>query len=192
MVLVGGLCFIGVGRINEVLDWDTPLVLQALIGTAVITVVEFASGCVLNLWLGLNIWDYSDLPLNVLGQVCLLYAVLWYFLALPVIVVDDYLRWRLCGGSWPRLPAVPKETGLRDSQARRNFLVSPRLQHGSFAGLRFLRSRILHLLEQAPQGHPADTELGRGARLVAVTGFQCRKHALPIADRSGGCPPLSA
>ncbi len=102
MVLVGGLCFIGVGRINEVLDWDTPLVLQALIGTAVITVVEFASGCVLNLWLGLNIWDYSDLPLNVLGQVCLLYAVLWYFLALPVIVVDDYLRWRLCGGSWPR------------------------------------------------------------------------------------------
>lgn len=76
--------------------------LQALIGTAVITVVEFASGCVLNLWLGLNIWDYSDLPLNVLGQVCLLYAVLWYFLALPVIVVDDYLRWRLCGGSWPR------------------------------------------------------------------------------------------
>ena len=102
MVLVGGLCFIGVGRINEVLDWDTPLVLQALIGTAVITVVEFASGCVLNLWLGLNIWDYSDLPLNVLGQVCLLYAVLWYFLALPVIVVDDYLRWRRCGGGWPR------------------------------------------------------------------------------------------
>ena len=102
MVLVGGLCFIGVGRINEVLDWDTPLVLQALIGAAVITVVEFASGCVLNLWLGLHIWDYSDMPFNLLGQVCLLYAVLWYFLALPVIVADDYLRWRLCGGAWPR------------------------------------------------------------------------------------------
>ena len=102
MVLVGGLCFIGVGRINEVLDWDTPLVLQALIGAGVITAVEFVSGCVLNLWLGLEIWDYSALPFNILGQVCLLYVGLWYFLALPVIVVDDYLRWRLCGGDWPR------------------------------------------------------------------------------------------
>ena len=56
MVLVGGICFIGVGRINEGLDWNMPLVWQALLGAALITAIEFVSGCILNLWLGLEIW----------------------------------------------------------------------------------------------------------------------------------------
>lgn len=101
MVAVGGLCFVGVGRINEVLDWNMALVWQALLGAGIITTVEFASGCILNLWLGMNIWDYSAMPGNVLGQICPLYMALWYVLAFPVIVVDDYMRWRICGEEIP-------------------------------------------------------------------------------------------
>ena len=101
MVAVGGLCFVGVGRINEVLDWNMALVWQALLGAVIITTIEFASGCILNLWLGMNIWDYSAMPGNVLGQICPLYMALWYVLAFPVIVVDDYKRWRICGEEIP-------------------------------------------------------------------------------------------
>jgi len=38
---------------------------------------------------------------NLLGQICPLYMVLWYLLAFPVIVADDYMRWRLCGEEFP-------------------------------------------------------------------------------------------
>ena len=101
MALAGGTCLLLLynlyGKFTKL-----SLGMKCVLGSGVITAVEFVSGCVLNLWLGLEIWDYSALPFNILGQVCLLYVGLWYFLALPVIVVDDYLRWRLCGGAWPR------------------------------------------------------------------------------------------
>ena len=60
----------------------------------VVTAMEFAAGLVLNVWMGLGIWDYSDLPYNLLGQVCLLYMNLWFLLSLPAILLDDWLRWR--------------------------------------------------------------------------------------------------
>ncbi len=99
MALVGGLCFLGVGRTAAHLEGNAPMAWQALIGAAIITAVEFVSGCVLNLWLGLGIWDYSSLPGSVLGQICLPYTALWCLLAFPVILADDYLRWCLRGGT---------------------------------------------------------------------------------------------
>ena len=47
MFALGGLCFVYLGLINEVLRWDTPLWAQVLIGTAGITALEFMTGCVL-------------------------------------------------------------------------------------------------------------------------------------------------
>ncbi len=43
---------------------------KCIISGGIITAVEFAFGCIFNLWLGLNVWDYSDVPYNVLGQIC--------------------------------------------------------------------------------------------------------------------------
>lgn len=102
MVAVGGLCFLGIGGINEELSWDTPIWLQALLGAALITATEFVSGCVINLWLGLGVWDYSGMPGNVLGQICPLYTALWFLLAFPTIVADDMIRWYLGGQERPR------------------------------------------------------------------------------------------
>lgn len=93
MVILGGLCFTSIGEINEFLSWDTPLLLQMLISSVIVTALEFICGCVLNLWLHLNIWDYSNLPFNVLGQICLPFTVVWYFLSLLAIVYDDYFRY---------------------------------------------------------------------------------------------------
>ena len=92
MFALGGLCFVCLGRINEVIPWNMPLWQQALIGTAIITGLEFITGCIVNLWLGWNVWDYSNVPFNVLGQICLPYILLWIPISLAGIVSDDYLR----------------------------------------------------------------------------------------------------
>ena len=102
MFLFGGTCFILLGLINEILDWDTPLTLQMLIGCTVITVLEFITGCVVNLWLGWNVWDYSDLKFNILGQISLFSSIGWYFISLVGITLDDWLRYRLFGEKKPR------------------------------------------------------------------------------------------
>ena len=93
MGVLGGICFICLGLINELLSWETPLVLQMLIGSTIITILEFITGCIVNLWLGWNIWDYSNLPLNLLGQICLPFSILWYFVSAIGIVIDDYIRY---------------------------------------------------------------------------------------------------
>ena len=66
MGILGGICFICLGLINELLSWETPLALQMLIGSTIITILEFITGCIVNLWLGCNVWDHSNLPLNLL------------------------------------------------------------------------------------------------------------------------------
>lgn len=101
MFFVGGLCFLCVGAINEIVPWEMSLYQQMFIGAVVITSIEFASGCILNLLLGLNIWDYSNLPGNILGQICLPFTILWFFLSLVAIVLDDWLRWKLFGEEKP-------------------------------------------------------------------------------------------
>ena len=93
MGVLGGICFICLGLINELLSWETPLVLQMLIGSTIITILEFITGCIVNIWLGWNVWDYSNLPLNLLGQICLPFSILWYFVSAIGIVVDDYIRY---------------------------------------------------------------------------------------------------
>ena len=49
-------------------------------------------GLLLNRLMGFNIWDYSNVPLNLLGQVCLPYSFLWLGLSLPAMALCE-----LCG-----------------------------------------------------------------------------------------------
>ena len=102
MFVVGGLCFVLIGLINEIFSWETALWKQMLIGGTVITIVEFVSGCVVNLLLGWNVWDYSQLPLNVLGQICVPFYFVWVVLSLVGIVLDDMIRWKCFGEDKPR------------------------------------------------------------------------------------------
>lgn len=95
MFLAGGVCFIGIGLINEVLPEDTSLISQMFLSAIIVTLVEFLVGCVVNLWLGLHVWDYSKLPYNLYGQICLLFSCFWFFLSLPAIFLDDYLRYKV-------------------------------------------------------------------------------------------------
>lgn len=93
MFVLGGICFVALGLINEVLPWTMSLLLQVLIGAGIITALEFLVGCVVNLWLGWNVWDYSSLPGNLLGQICPQYCLLWLPVSLAGIILDDWLRY---------------------------------------------------------------------------------------------------
>lgn len=93
MFLLGGICFLVVGLINEHLTVEIPLLPQSVIGAFIITVFEFCTGCIVNLYLSLEVWNYYDMPYNILGQICLPYSILWIILSIVCIVVDDYLRY---------------------------------------------------------------------------------------------------
>lgn len=101
MFFVGGVAFWMIGCINEYIDWDMPLWKQMAIGSLIITCLEFISGFLINIVLGWQVWDYSDLPFNVLGQICLPFSIIWFFVSLPAIIVDDYLRYWLFGEEKP-------------------------------------------------------------------------------------------
>ena len=101
MFLLGGICFITLGLINEVIPWDMPLLLQMFIGGIIITVLELITGCVVNIWLGWNVWDYSELPFNLWGQISLFSSIVWVGLSLVGIVLDDYIRWKFFGEEKP-------------------------------------------------------------------------------------------
>lgn len=95
MLIVGGICFILIGAQNELYTWDVPLILQCFMGALIVTTVEFISGCIINIKLGWDVWDYSGMSFNLLGQICLLFSCLWMFLSLPAIILDDHLRYWL-------------------------------------------------------------------------------------------------
>lgn len=95
MFVVGGICFYLVGLINEIIPWETPILKQCLIGAFIITAVEFISGCIINLLLKWNVWDYSDMPLNIMGQICLPFSAAWFLISAVAIVADDYLRYAM-------------------------------------------------------------------------------------------------
>lgn len=106
MFLVGGLCFLLIGAINEVIPWEIPLWMQSIIGAVIITSIEFVSGCVINLWLGWNVWDYSNLPFNVFGQICLPFSFIWVFVATTGIILDDYFRYWLFAEDKPHYKLI--------------------------------------------------------------------------------------
>ncbi len=95
MFVTGGICFLLIGMLNEAYSWNMALLSQMVISALIVTAVEFIVGLIVNVWLKLNVWDYSKHPYNIMGQICLLYTNLWFFLSLPAILFDDFLRYFL-------------------------------------------------------------------------------------------------
>ncbi len=110
MAILGGILFLLLGGLNEWLPWQMPLVTQCIIGTLLVTAVEFAAGLILNVWLGLDIWDYSSVPGNILGQICPQFMIAWTGLSLAAIIIDDWIRYWLWGEQRPHYFLFKKRT----------------------------------------------------------------------------------
>lgn len=96
MYIVGLLCFLSLGMINEfVLTENMPLYIQCGIATLIILCIEFISGVIVNLWLGWNVWHYDRY--HIMHQVSLIFGIYWYFLSAFGIWLDDKLREKLFG-----------------------------------------------------------------------------------------------
>ena len=114
MFIVGGLCGVLVGAINQIPRfYHAPVYLQSIIGALIVLCVEFVSGCILNLWLGLDVWDYSDQPGNILGQICPVFGMLWFLMMPLAIWAEDTGRWFI----WFYESAVHGKTGEKPEQA---------------------------------------------------------------------------
>lgn len=86
MALCGGLCFSAIYLINDKLRGSN-FFKQAFISCIFITTMELVFGFVVNLLMGLDVWDYSRLSYNLLGQICLPFSVIWFLLSMPALLL---------------------------------------------------------------------------------------------------------
>ena len=91
MIIAGGICFILFSHIAERYRRKALFYKAALCAIGV-TGVELIFGLVFNMMLDMNVWDYSNIPFNFLGQICLLYTLIWGVLGCAFIPLADYIN----------------------------------------------------------------------------------------------------
>ena len=92
MFVLGGLCFVIIGLLDKALRTTCSYPQLMILSSLIITALELVTGIIVNKWLGLQIWDYSGQPFNFMGQICLLFSVIWFFLSYIAILLDNFLR----------------------------------------------------------------------------------------------------
>lgn len=92
MALTGGAVLVLINLINQTKGLN--ILVRCLLGMIVITSLEFAVGMVVNVALGWGVWDYSDRPLNIWGQICPQFCIGWFFISIPAFWICDYISGR--------------------------------------------------------------------------------------------------
>lgn len=94
MLITGGVCFVVLYRLfTKVVN--AALWQKCIIGSGVITAIELVAGCIINIWGKMNVWDYSSMPINLCGQICALYSVLWGLLSIPIVAICNIIKKKL-------------------------------------------------------------------------------------------------
>ena len=102
MLLLAIILAVPLERFGAELPWEMPLMVQSAVCGVAITVVEFVAGLIINVWLGMGVWDYSAMPGNIMGQVCPQFLAMWMILAAVGIVMLDWMLYGGEGGEKPR------------------------------------------------------------------------------------------
>lgn len=93
MGLCGGLVFVLLDKINNEISWDTDILIQGIMGSALITFLELIIGEMTLHGLIQPMWNYANLPLNYKGIICLPFSIIWICLSIVAIVVADYINY---------------------------------------------------------------------------------------------------
>ena len=91
MLVTGGICFFIFYLINFSLETHN-LLIRCIFSTLIITTLEFIVGYIVNIVLKWNVWDYSHMPYNIKGQICLGFSGIWLILGIPMTILSDKLR----------------------------------------------------------------------------------------------------
>ncbi|MGN0536253.1 MAG: hypothetical protein ACI4IR_09670 [Eubacterium sp.] len=62
-------------------NMQMPFLMKCLLGMVIITGIELVLGVWFNIWLKEGVWDYSNVPLNFMGQICVPFSLAWFFLS---------------------------------------------------------------------------------------------------------------
>lgn len=95
MGVCGGLSLIILDSINDKISWDMDLIIQALIGSMVITLFELIIGTLANHGLVEVMWDYSNVPFNYKGIICASFSAIWALLSVVGIFISDAINYYL-------------------------------------------------------------------------------------------------
>lgn len=93
MAIAGGISLVTLFKVFEKLR-NAPVYFKSIVGGGIITAIEFVFGAIFNLWLGMRIWDYSEVGGNILGQICPVYTILWCIVCIPVSFAEKHMRER--------------------------------------------------------------------------------------------------
>lgn len=91
MFLLGGICMIFIGKQGQWTEWKSPICLQLLRSIIFVASGEFITGLIVNKWLAWNVWDYSDRRWNILGQVCMLFTIIFAILCFLAIFLSKWI-----------------------------------------------------------------------------------------------------
>ena len=91
MMIAGGLCFMLFSIVADRLK-DKHILIKAAVCAVGVTAIEFAFGVVFNLWLKMGVWDYSNMPMNILGQICPLFSLIWVGIAVAFLPLADIIN----------------------------------------------------------------------------------------------------
>ena len=94
MFILGGICMVFFALQGELTKWKEALWIQVLRCSIFVTSGEFITGIIVNKWLRLKVWDYTDQPFQLFGQICLPFAIIFSGLSTLGILLSGYfLHW---------------------------------------------------------------------------------------------------
>ena len=94
MGVCAGLVVVLLDKINDYISWDIDILVQCILGMLMVTIMELIIGTI---FLDTNLlpvmWDYSNLPLNFRGIICIPFMALWIILSFIAILVADSINY---------------------------------------------------------------------------------------------------
>lgn len=93
MGMLGGICMCIIGGLNNYISWDMPLLAQMTTGASVVTIFELIIGLADKYYWHIGMWDYSHMPLNFDGVICVPFFFAWMFLSFFVIILSDAIEY---------------------------------------------------------------------------------------------------
>lgn len=90
MILTGGICALAIHFENKMFH-SSKFVFRCAVAALAVTLIELFVGITVNVILKWNVWDYSYMKFNILGQICPLFSLYWFFLSIPAIKLSDHI-----------------------------------------------------------------------------------------------------